>query len=145
MDMDRKGCTLEKVASLVLVRVREGPSCPFLPCLSYLLYFLLFPFGDYLPSNSMASYLILFHLLLSWTFHPDFLLLQLQREEEILAQLILGMSHYWLSGKWRAIIPRIGNPHLIIPGKWERLVRSGGSWCYSPCSRMAFVQSDALA
>jgi len=78
--------------------------------------------SDVHPSHSMASYLILFHLLLSWTFHPEFILLQLQREEEILAQLILGMSHYWLSGKWRAIIPRIGNRHLIIPGKWERLV-----------------------
>lgn len=33
MDMDRKGCTLEKVASLVLVRVRGRPSCPF--CLDY--------------------------------------------------------------------------------------------------------------
>lgn len=32
MDMDRKGCTLEKVASLV--KVREGPSCPF--CLAFL-------------------------------------------------------------------------------------------------------------
>lgn len=38
MDMDIKGCTLEKVASPVLVRVREGPDC-----LDYLLYFLLFP------------------------------------------------------------------------------------------------------
>lgn len=27
MDMDIKGCTLEKVASPVLVRVREGPDC----------------------------------------------------------------------------------------------------------------------
>jgi hypothetical protein len=34
MDMDRKGCTLEKVASPVLVRVREGPDCPF--CLAFL-------------------------------------------------------------------------------------------------------------
>lgn len=62
MDMDRKGCTLEKVASLVLSSLGLGKDLLALFCL---LYFLLFPFGDYLPSNSMASYLILFHLLLS--------------------------------------------------------------------------------
>lgn len=59
MDMDRKGCTLEKVASLVLSSLGLGKDLLALFCL------LLFPFGDYLPSNSMASYLILFHLLLS--------------------------------------------------------------------------------
>lgn len=54
MDMDRKGCTLEKVASPVLVRVREGPASPFLPfLLDYLIYFLSF---RGLPDYATASY-----------------------------------------------------------------------------------------
>lgn len=42
MHMDRKGCTLEKVASPVLIRVREGPD--YLFCLAFLTFFTFFYF-----------------------------------------------------------------------------------------------------
>ena len=40
-----------------------------------------------------------FYGILSYSISFASVLNQLQREEEILAQQILGMSHYWLSGK----------------------------------------------
>ena len=57
MDMDRKGCTLEKVASHVLVRVMEGPNYPF--CLAFLIglpSLLSFISFRGLPDYATASY-----------------------------------------------------------------------------------------
>ncbi|KAH7554428.1 hypothetical protein JRO89_XS12G0205700 [Xanthoceras sorbifolium] len=57
MDMDRKGCTLEKVASPVLVRVREGPDCLF--CLALIIglpSLLSFISFRGLPDYATASY-----------------------------------------------------------------------------------------
>ena len=57
MDMDRKGCTLEKVASPVLVRVREGPDCPFcLALITGLPSLLSFISIRGLPDYATASY-----------------------------------------------------------------------------------------